>query len=158
MERTVKWAVVCLCVKEEERQRSAVSVCWRAFVQSGTVSVQLHPRCGLEVFSVALFSGPPAPPGGWGAESHSLSVSEFSSLHQTGGPQLLLLKAQSITLNPLSCPHLPRPFQKNLPWSLHSVHSLREILHLIKYLIILTKCFIQITFLLVSFCLSCKKL
>lgn len=157
MERTAKWAVVCLCVRDEERQRSAVSVCWRAFVQSGTVSVQLHPRCGLEVFSVALFSGPPAPPGGWGAESHSLSVSEFSSLHQTGGPQLLLLKAKASPWTPFPAPTFPVP-SKNLPWSLHSVHSLREILNLIKYLIILTKCFIQITFLLVSFCLSCKNL
>lgn len=49
------------------------------FVQSGTVSVQPHPWFGLVAFA-AFFCDPPAPPSGWGAESLSLSVSEFPSL------------------------------------------------------------------------------
>lgn len=45
----IKWAVAYLWV-----MRRGVKVCclrWCAFVQSGTVSVQLHPWCGLGVFS-----------------------------------------------------------------------------------------------------------
>lgn len=36
------------------------------------------------------FCYPPVLPCGWGAESMSLSVSEFSSLHRAGGSQLLI--------------------------------------------------------------------
>lgn len=61
------------------------------FVQSGTVSVQPQPWFGLVVLT-SLFLWPTSSTQ-WvwgGAESLSLSVSEFSSLLQTGGSQLLI--------------------------------------------------------------------
>lgn len=76
---------------------------WCAFVQSGTVSVQPHPWFGLVVFS-AHRCDPPVPPSGWGAESLSLSVSEFSSLLRTGGSQLLISPRLNDNPKPLTCP------------------------------------------------------
>lgn len=78
-----------MCTEAGEK-RSAVFV-WCTSVQSGTVSV--HPILGLVWwgFFHHCFCDPPAPPSGWGgAESLSLSVSEFSSLLQFGGSQLLI--------------------------------------------------------------------
>lgn len=79
-----------LVCDEEEGQRSAVSVGVHLYRVAPSLYNSI-PGVVWRFFSVALFRGPPAPPGGWGTESHSLSVPEFSSLHQTGGPQLLLL-------------------------------------------------------------------
>lgn len=82
---------------------------WCASVQSGTVSVQPHPWSGLVGVS-AIFCDPPAPPSGWGGQSHCLCLSQSSLLcSELEDRSSWSATGLTITLNLFTHPHFPTP-------------------------------------------------
>lgn len=95
---------------------------WCAFVQSGTVSVQLHPWFGL----VVLFCYPPAPHSGWGAESTSVCLRVLFSAPKLKDHSSWSSQGKAITHSCVPSAFFPTPFQ-NLPWSTYLCQTLSNL-------------------------------
>lgn len=77
---------------------------------------------------LALFCDPPAPPSGWGRQSHSLCLYQSSLLctklegHSSCSCQRPIRNPEPFFLPLPSDYPLPSPFQ-NPPWNIHQVHT-----------------------------------
>lgn len=117
-----------VCSEEEGAKVACLRV--RASVQSGTVSVLLHPRCGLEVFTVALLWSTSTTRWMGGRVTLSVCIRVLFSAPNWRSTAPSATPGQSVTLiPPLSCPPPSQSLPKKSasePDSTDSVHSFRK--------------------------------